>query len=134
MNYFNHLLKISGLSNTEAAIFFDVRLDSVKGWQSGRRNVPPGILETIEQLVDRMLNAANQAIDAINEQHTTPTSIEIGYAADDHEAQTLGWPTASVHERVIALVAAQANAAGHSVTIVPRGSTSATAAAIDAHE
>jgi len=78
-------------------------------------------------------NAVDEAMDAIDKQHETPTVIELGICTDDHEAQTLGWLTASIHRRVIGMVAAQCIELGHKVEVVPRGTTIATATAIAAH-
>jgi hypothetical protein len=57
--------------------------------------------------------------------------IEIGLAADDHEAQALGWPCVGAQEAMLGLVVARCR---RPVRIVPRGSTVATAAATDAHD
>lgn len=43
-------LRFLGLSQTEAAELHQVRLDTVKSWSSGRRDVPDHAWETLRQL------------------------------------------------------------------------------------
>ncbi|MCA3367750.1 MAG: hypothetical protein INF79_19260 [Roseomonas sp.] len=57
--------------------------------------------------------------------------IEIGYAVDDAEAQSLGWPCAAAQHASLGMVVARL---GRPVRLVPRGTTHATAAAADAHD
>jgi hypothetical protein len=57
--------------------------------------------------------------------------IEIGYAVDDAEAQSIGWPCAAAQHASLGMVVARL---GRPVRLVPRGTTQATAAAADAHE
>jgi hypothetical protein len=52
-------------------------------------------------------------------------------ASDDYEAQQIGWPCVGAHAAVLGIVAARTN---KPLIILPRGSTLATAAAIEAHE
>ncbi len=130
------LLSASGLSQREAAIFHGARLDTVKSWSAGRNAAPAGAIQELVDLIDRMMTAVDAGVEQMEKmqaQHPVTGEIELGLCSDDHEAQSLGWPSASVHSRVIGLLAAEAIAAGHAVKTVPRGSTVATAAAIDAH-
>lgn len=128
---FPAILAARGLSHREAADLLGVRLDTVKSWSSGRRTVSPGALAELWALADRQEEAAQQATDAW-ESAGKPPSVEIGVAADDHEARGLGWPCAGAHlavaRRVWELIGTETQ-----VRVVPRGSTVATAAAADAH-
>lgn len=57
--------------------------------------------------------------------------IELGYAVDDAEAQSMGWPCASAQWACLRLVIAESN---REFSCVPRGTTMATAAAADVRE
>lgn len=131
MTLFPAILAACGLSQREAAELLGVRLDTVKSWSSGRRTVSPGALAELWALADRQETAARQAAQAWESQGR-PAAVEIGIAADDHEARSLGWPCVGAHLAVVRraweLVGDRA-----AVTVVPRGSTVATAAAADAH-
>ena len=136
MNLYKALLDVSGFTQKGAADFHSVRLDTVKSWCGGRNTAPVGVISELADLIKRMSRAIEEAkaqIDVMQEKHGSPQTIELGYCADDHEAQSLGWPSATVHHRVIGQIAAFATDAGHDVKIVPRGSTPATAAAVDAN-
>jgi len=50
MELFQKSLQVCGLSQQEAAAFFDVRLDTVKGWCSGRKAVPDGVWSQLADL------------------------------------------------------------------------------------
>ena len=133
MNLFHLLVGISGLSHQEAADYLGVSRDTVNSWSASRHKVPTDAITKMAQIIGRMQNAVDEAMDTIDKQHETPTFIELGICTDDHEAQTLGWLTASIHRRVIGMVAAQCIELGHTVEVVPRGTTIATATAIAAH-
>jgi hypothetical protein len=85
----------------------------------------PDAVAALRALYRRIDLAAREALVIISAQPQDAV-VEIGLAADDYEAQQLGWPCASVHEAVLGVVVALASG---QVRIVPRGSTSATAAA-----
>jgi len=134
---FSLLRQVCGLSQREAADFLDARLDTVKSWSAGRNPTPPGVIDALADLANRIDAAADGAVGKIVEQiarHGDGGVVELGVAADDHEAQSLGWPCGSAHGMVIGLTASRALAEGHTVDVVPRGSTVATAAAIEIHE
>lgn len=124
------LLARCGLSLQEAAAFHDVRLDTVKSWSSGRNRAPDGVIAELRELYDRIEDAAHQAV-AVIERGGDSGEVELGLASDDAEAQSLGWPCVGAHKAVLGLVAAMID---NHVTVVPRGSTVATAAAADAHQ
>ena len=132
------LLQVCGLSHGEAARFLNVRPDTVKSWATGRRSVPGDALTALADLAAKIDAAADAAMGQVAEvatrAWTDPTVIELGIAADDHEAQSLGWPCVGAHRAVLALTLARGMAEGHRFAIVPRGLTLATAAAADARE
>jgi hypothetical protein len=124
------LLDRCGLSHREAAALSGVRLDTIKSWSSGRNRAPAGVLAELRTLYAQIERAAVEALGEI-ERHPEAEMIEIGLAADDHEAQALGWPCVGAQEAMLGLVVARCR---RPVRIVPRGSTVATAAATDAHD
>lgn len=80
----------------------------------------------------RIERSAAEAI-ARWEQTGRAGSVDLGIAADGHEAQSLGWPCVGAQRASLALLVA-AFPLEVEVRIVPRGSTPATAAAADAHQ
>jgi hypothetical protein len=130
------LIQIGGLSHREAADFLRVRLDTVQSWHRSRNptQARDGVIAELRGLIARQETAAAQATDqiaALAGRHGAPTEIEIGYPADDHEAQDLGWPCVGAWRAMAARVVA---AAPIKIILVPRGSTPGTAAAADARE
>jgi len=119
------LIDRCGLSHREAADFLTVRIDTVKSWSSGRNGTPEGAIAELRGLYARIETAAGEALTVINHA-PADAEIEIGMAADDYEAQHLGWPCVGAHAAVLGLVAARTK---RLVRIVPRGTTIATAAA-----
>jgi hypothetical protein len=123
------LLDRCGLSIREAAIFLNVREDTVKSWRSGRNPTPLAVVIELRGLYLKIGRAAREAIAAIDEA-PAGAEIELGIAVDDHEAQALGLPCVGAHAAVLGLIAAST---ARPMRIVPRGSTIASAAAADAH-
>lgn len=140
MTPFRALLTASNLSVAEAAEYCAVSFDTAKSWYYGRRASPGSVINELRDLINRQEHAAQQAITVIHQQiaqHGVPGELTIGYCAGDDEARKapLGWPCKSAHDAVIARVlAALPDNLLHRVVLVPRGSTPATAAAVDAHE
>lgn len=129
------LLDLAGLSHQEGANFLQVRLDTVQSWR--RKNKPtearPGVIAELKALVEKQERAAAQAItqiEALVAQNGAPDCIEIGYPADDYEAQELGFPCVGAWRAMAARILLNAPAP---IIFVPRGSTVGTAAAADAH-
>jgi hypothetical protein len=126
------LISLAGLSQREASEFLKVRLDTVKSWS--RANKPalasPGILAELRALIAKQDRAAREALKIIRARKPAPDEIEIGYPADDYEAKSLGWPCIGAWAGMAARVVAEIDVP---VILSPRGSTAATAAAIDAH-
>ena len=134
MTPFGILAALAGLSHGEAALVCGVRIDTAKSWASGRRTAPPGAINELRALISRQAKAANEAIAQIArlaKSHGAPDEIEIGYPADDHEAQSLGWPCVGAWAAMAARVVSQASVPP--IILVPRGSTPTTAAAADMH-
>lgn len=132
------LLGRCSLSLAEAAALHDVRPDTAKSWFYGRRQPPPGAVDQLVELYRRIDNAAAELLAEIERQTalkgSAPAAIELGYAADDHEARSLGWPCVGAHLAALGLVVARGLDQGYRFRVVARGSTPATAAAIEAHQ
>jgi hypothetical protein len=129
MTTFALLCNRCGLSLREAADFLGVRQDTVRSWSIGRRGAPASAIEELRALYAKIERAAGEAVAMARK--ARGATIELGIAADDHEARSLGWPCVGAQAASLGLVAARL---GASVVIVPRGSTGATAAAADIHE
>lgn len=130
MTPFALLCGVCGLSHREAANMLNVRIDTVKSWSAGRNRTPDGVLATLRDLAHRIDRAAAEALALIAEQQ--PPEVELGYAVDDAEAQSLGWPCVGAQAAALGRIVAGVPE-GVKVILVPRGSTIGTAAAADAH-
>jgi hypothetical protein len=123
-----------GLSQREAAEFHGVRIDTVKSWCGGRNRAPDGAIDELRKLFEKIDRAADNLIDTVDEisdKIGVAEEIEVGYASDDAEAQSLGWPCVGAQLASIGLAAAYIE---KRLRLVPRGSTEVTAAAADAHD
>lgn len=129
MTLFDLLRRACGLSQQEAADLLGVALATVKAWGRAKNKAPPGVIAELRALYARIDEAANQMLDVIEEQD--PTDIELGFPADEHEAQAMGWPCVGAWRAMAGIVVA---AIDKPVRLVPRGSTPSTAAAADARE
>lgn len=118
-----------GLSQREAADFLGVRRDTVAAWCSGKYPPRGAVLEQLRELYRKIERAAGESAIMVNAA-PAEAEIELGFAANDHEARTLGWPCVGAQAAMLGLVLARTSRA---VRLVPRGSTVATAAAIEAH-
>jgi len=125
---FSALIRLAGLSIREASEFLNIRPDTAASYATGRRTPAPGHIDELRALIGRQARAADEALDIIDAQAADET--ELGYPADDYEAQALGWPSTGAWGAVAARIIAKTVR----VKLVPRGSTPATAAASDAHE
>lgn len=130
MTPFSLLCGVCGLSHREAANLLKVRIDTVKSWSSGRNPTPDGALADLRALARRIDRAATEALALIAEQR--PPEIELGYAVDDHEAQSLGWPCVGAQAAALGRIVAGVPD-GARVSLAPRGTSGGTAAAADAH-
>lgn len=131
MTPFALLCGVCGLSHREAADMLGVRLDTVKSWSAGRNRAPDGVLDDLRKLAQQIGRAADEALALIIEK--APPVVELGYAADDVEARSLGWPCIGAQRAAFGRVIAGIPD-GVQIRLVPRGSTIGTAAAADAHE
>ena len=130
------LISMAGLSHREASDYLRVRLDTVQSWH--RKTKPnqasEGVIGELKALIAAQENASNQFLDmvkTISAQHGVPDVIELGYPADDHEAQALGLPCVGAWMAMAGRCVARSPIR---IKLVPRGSTLATAAAMDAHQ
>jgi len=126
MTAFSALASLCGLSLREAADFLGVKIDRVKSWGAGRNGTPPGVMDELRGLHVRQRKAAAHNLAIIRK--AKPETIELGLAADDHEAQLSGWPCVGAQMAMYALIIARTNIP---IRIVPAASTPATAAAAD---
>lgn len=131
MIVYNLLRLRCGLSQPEAAALHGVRLDTVKSWCAGRNAAPAGVLAELRGLHERISRAAIEAL-AIIAQAPPDAAIELGYAADDAEAQSLGWPCVGAQAAMLGEMLALLSP-DRAVRLIPRGASLATAAAADAH-
>ena len=132
MNSYLILRDLAGLSLREASDLHRVRLDTVKSWSSGRNGAPDAVIADLRGLIEKQERASREAIaqiEQVRSQHPA-AEIELGYPTDDHEAQGLGWPCVGAWRAMAARVVV----AAMPVRLVPRGSSLATAAAIEAHQ
>ncbi len=139
MNFrYRCLLASSGMDTFEASTFHGIEEDAIMMWVAGDEEPEEEAVEKLADLVCRMVVAVGEALDHLldqmEESDSAPAFIELGLASDDAEAEQLGWPCVRVHEMVLGMMAAQASEIGIPVSIVPRGSTAASAAAADAFE
>lgn len=131
------LAHFCGLSHSEAAEFLDVSIHTIKKWGVGKRNCPPGAIEQLADLSQTIMATAANAlteIDRLATVHSKPEAIDLGVAVDDIEAQDLGLPFASTHQAVIGQIVADGMKKGYRFNVVPRGTTTASAAAADVHD
>lgn len=137
MTLFPEILRGVGFSQADAARYLDVSLNTIKSWGAGRNPVPPGVFKELSNLAECEENAAINFINHLEEMAKQPEgwpeTIEFGLASDDAEAQILGWPCVGAH-RAVARRVWEMLPTNTLLTLVPRGSTVATAAAADQHE
>jgi len=119
-----------GLSLREAAEFHGTSENSVMSWSAGRRNPPAGIIAELRALYAQIETAAADLVTLAREAGPE-VEIELGLAADDAEARSIGWPCVGAHAAALGLAAARLD---NQVRIVARGTTLATAAAADLND
>ncbi|MBF0325968.1 MAG: hypothetical protein HQL42_12980 [Alphaproteobacteria bacterium] len=130
------LISLAGLSHRDASEFLNIRLDTVQSYFRHRRpaDARDGVKAELKKLIARQERAAAEALDLIEQQtagRPGALDVEIGYPADDHEAQALGFPCVGAWQAMAARVVARSPVP---IRLVPRGSTVATAAAADVYE
>ncbi len=73
-------LAACGLSQTQAADFFGVRLDTVKSWGAGRNRVPPGVWEQLGELfeqIERLADVILEAVETVEEEGGAELWVEL---------------------------------------------------------
>lgn len=65
MAAFKSSLSVCGLSQSEAADFLEVSIDTVKSWCSGRANPPRGVWVMLANLFEQIQDAADGAADVM---------------------------------------------------------------------
>lgn len=143
MTPFSALQSLCGLSNREAAEFLGTSEDQVNKLRSGARGARAGreYLTLLQSLWTVIETAAVDAAEAIGRAGVVdqPGPIEIGYPADDHEARELGFPCVGAWRQMAARFIDEMMILNDGFDpgrfkFTPRGSTSATALAIEARE
>lgn len=97
MSAFKQALAICGLTQSEAADFLNVRLDTVKSWSSGRNPVPDGVWQQLGEIYDRMDESADNAVELIREKQ--PDEIEFSYSGEHGR-----WPSVGTAFAVEAMI------------------------------
>lgn len=140
MTPFAALQSLCGLSNREAAAYLDMTESAVEKFRRGNREAPSGVLRELQELWTVIDQAAVDASEAIAREGILKAAdeIEIGYPADDHEAEQLGLPCVGAWRQMLArlideLMMIEEDFDPARIKLVPRGSTPATAAAADIH-
>ena len=140
MTPFAALQALCGLSNREAADFLGTSENNVNKLRSGARGARAGrdYLTRLQELWTEIDQAAVDAAEALEGAGVLSAAheIQIGYPADDHEARQLGLPCVGAWRQMAARVIDELMMVDDDfdparITFVPRGSTLATAAAVD---
>ena len=88
------LQKLSGLSNSEAAEFHGVRMDTVKRWSNGRDTPPDGVLDELRSLIQTQDKAAAEALAQYREmlaERGRPEAIDLTFPSTAEAAKARGW-------------------------------------------
>jgi len=101
-----------GLSQREAAMVLDVRLDTIKSWCSGRNPTPLNVLTELRALYGRIDSAAKKIVEGYR-QRGEKRAIIFGIASSDKDAQEIGWPCAGAYAAMIGLVIASIDNSVH---------------------
>lgn len=96
---FKASLNLCGLSQKEAASFFDVRLDTVKSWSIGRNPVPPGVWQQLRYLYATIVQSSEAALDLIEEKQ--PDELFL----NEHGPRSDEWPSDGPKMAALAMVA-----------------------------
>lgn len=75
MTAFKSSIGVCGLSQSEAAEFLDVSIDTVKSWCSGRANPPLGVWQLLASLFEQVQDAADGAADVMNLEGIDPRAF-----------------------------------------------------------
>lgn len=83
MSAFKSALGVCGLSQSEAAEFLEVSIDTVKSWCSGRANPPLGVWRLMASLFEQVQDAADGAADVMDIDGIDPRALN-NIEADMH--------------------------------------------------
>ncbi|GHC79252.1 helix-turn-helix domain-containing protein [Limoniibacter endophyticus] len=75
MTSFKTAIAICGLSQKEAAEFFDVSHETVASWCKGRRAVSNGVWNMLAELYEQIQDAADMAADHMAENGILPDAL-----------------------------------------------------------
>lgn len=119
----------------EAAIALKISKSQVEKMSRDERSTPSGIIIEMRELIRRQQDAADAFLDQIDAlsdgENGPPSDIELGYPADDFEAQQLGMPSVRAWSVVAGRIIAETEIP---VRLVPRGATPASAKAADEND
>lgn len=76
MSTFATAIAICGLSQSEAATFFDVPLNTVQKWCQNKRTVPPGVWTMLADLFMQILESAEGAADVMDLEGIDPRAFQ----------------------------------------------------------
>ncbi|QKV17842.1 helix-turn-helix domain-containing protein [Oricola thermophila] len=94
---FAQMLSICGLSQSEAADFLNVPLNTIKKWGQGRNDPPLGVIKELADLYDLMDEAAEAALDLIRKH--AADEIEMAYSGEHGR-----WPSVRCAMTVEAMI------------------------------
>ncbi|WLT09660.1 helix-turn-helix transcriptional regulator [Bartonella apihabitans] len=129
INIFSTLRAATGLSLFETAAYLNVSQKNVERWVDGVREPPAGVIREMAELVALQTKAVERQLSFMKANGVK--QAEIGYPVDAEEAKSMGCPCVGAVKVVLGRIVAGSDA---SIILSPRGSTSGTAAAIDARE
>lgn len=124
---FATLRAAAGLSLFETADYLKVSQKNVERWVDGVREPPEGVIKEMSELVAMQTKVVVRQLSFMKTNGVK--QAEIGYPVDDEEAKSMGWPCLGAVKVVLGRIIAGSDT---SIILSPRGSTSGTAAAIDA--
>jgi len=88
---FKNALSLTGLSQREACIFFDVREDTIKSWCANRNRAPEGVWIMLAQRMRSILDAADYGADHMDLEGIDPrawSNLSVsGLAVDDLDSR-----------------------------------------------
>ena len=126
---FSTLRAATGLSLFDTAAYLNVSQKNVERWVDGVREPPEGVIKEMSELVAMQTKVVERQLSFMKTNGVK--QAEIGYPVDAEEAKSMGWPCIGAVKVVLGRIIAGSDA---SIILSPRGSTSGTAAAIDARE
>ena len=126
---FSTLRAATGLSLFDTAAYLNVSQKNVERWVDGVREPPEGVIKEMSELVAMQTKVVDRQLSFMKTNGVK--QAEIGYPVDDEEAKSMGWPCLGAVKVVLGRIIAGSDT---SIILSPRGSTSGTAAAIDARE